>query len=70
MSGLGKKDEEGIASIVEVSDDECRVRITFFCGREMSGEDLLYAMYQFMEDNKDTPQFIFDRDLSLPDERH
>jgi hypothetical protein len=70
MSGLGKKDSDGIASIVELSDDECRVRVTFFCGREMSGEDLLYAMYQFMEEYKDTPQFIFSSDLRLDDERH
>ena len=70
MSKLGKPKDDELAYMLEVDDDELRVRLTLFSGVKLNPRDYILALEAFVTDYKDSPEHLFDDACEMPDDRH
>ena len=70
MSNLGKQDEDSIAFLVEMDEDELRVRLTLYSGTKLNAKEFLSALSIFVDDYKDNPDELFNECIDMDDDRH
>ena len=70
MSSLGKPDPEQVAFLVEMDEDELRVRLTLYSGERLSARDFVAALSVFVEDYRENPDELFEESVEFADERH
>ena len=70
MSALGKKDEEQVAWLIEISDDFTRFNLHLYSGRALNATDFVYSLFQLLEDYKDDPEQLFVEYSQMQDDRH
>ena len=70
MSGLGRKNADEVAYMLEFNDDKTQVRLTLFTGAPIKAIEYLQALSVYIEDFADSPESCFQFASDLPDERH
>lgn len=70
MSSLGKADADSVAFLVELDEDELRVRLTLYSGSVITAKDFVAALSVFVEDYKEDPDELFNDAIEMDDDRH
>lgn len=65
MAKLAKKNPDEVAYMIEVDDDNERIRLTLVSGSAINPEMFLQALLALVEDYEDKPGDLFQESLSL-----
>ncbi len=69
MSRIKKKPDE-ICCLIEINDDETRIKNTLVAGFRMNEKDYLDAMQAYIDEARDNPGSIFDSASAMANEIH